>query len=284
MNRVKIITNSVSELLPDFAVQFGIDIIPDFIIYGDKSYRQNIDITLEQFYNTIDSLEKLPTTSHPSIEEYKDHICKYEDYEAVIVLEVTSKMSSSYDTLCIAANELNESGFGARVIPYDSYQTTWGLGMMVIEAAKLASEGKSADEILAFLDDLKENKKIGTCFVFKSLANARKSGRTGAVKVIAAEMLGIKPIISMRDGVIKDIKIARGFNAGLDGIVAYYEERAKKGGDVYVAHSSNIEAAEMLKQKLEKIDPDATIETKWIGAVMGVFTGTGTVGIAFMER
>jgi EDD domain protein, DegV family len=284
MNRVKIITNSVSDLPSDFAAQFWIDIIEDYVVFGDNCLKTNVDITVEQFYEMIGTVDKLPTTSHPSIQEYKDKFLQYKDYDAVICLQVTSKMSSSYDTACIAANELHESGFKTKIYPFDSYTTSWGLGLMTIEAAKLANEGKDADEIVAFLEDLKKNKRVGVYIVLKSLRNARKAGRTGAIRVLAADLLGVKPIVSMPNGEVEDIKISRSYENSIDDIVNYYRERGKRGADVYIGHSQNPEGAEIMRRKLQEVDPTAAVHVGFITQLMGIFTDIGAVGIAIMER
>lgn len=283
MKNIKIMVTSDSDLPLDVADQYGIGIIPATIIIDGTAYLNDVDLSLSRFYEIIDTLDTIPTTSHPNIELYKEYLSRYEDCDTIIVIQISTLIASAYNTLCIAANELKEQGFKAKIIPYDSRMFSWGMGMMTIEAAKMANDGKSVGEIIAHLDYLRNN-KIGVYSVIKSLHNVRASGRTGDIRVLAADILGVKPIITQRDGTVKDIKIARSFEKGIDELYAIYRIRAKKGGDVFIGHSNNIQTADGLAARLREIDPKANVSVVWLGMNVAVHTGTGVVGVCFLEE
>ncbi|MEA4921443.1 MAG: DegV family protein [Clostridiaceae bacterium] len=283
MQKVKIFTNSCSDMSPAIAEEFGVSLIPDTIIFdGTLEYRTNIDITPMALYPMMDKYKDLPTSSHPNISVYESCFKTASDYEEILCLNLTSVMSGTYSTACTAAKMMLDSGFGPKIYPYDTLQLSYGLSLLVMHAARLARDGKSAEEIIASLDERK--KKVGVYFILKSLHNARKGGRIGAVRVLAADILGIKPLMIFRDGTLRDIGIMRNFGEGINGMIEKYKNTAQFGGDIFIYHADNIADARLLEYKLREIDKDAKIRIEWVGSAIGVYTGRGCIGIAFMEK
>ncbi|MGM9618939.1 MAG: DegV family protein [Oscillospiraceae bacterium] len=165
---------------------------------------------------------------------------------------------------------------------YDSLQVSFGLGTPVREAAKLAKQNKSAAEIVAQLDVIRP--KIGVYFARQSLEYARRGGRVGAIRVLAADFLNVKPILTFKDGLVKDIGIVRGYSNAVSRVVELYRKRAVFGGDVFLFHSEREELARQIRQQLPETDPDCRVRICWVGAVIGVYTGPGCIGLAFMEK
>ena len=151
-----------------------------------------------------------------------------------------------------------------------------------MEAAKLASEGKSVQEILPHLDVVRS--KIGAYFVVESMDNFRKAGRVGAIRVLAADLLNVKPILMFRDGTVRDVGIVRGFPAAVENILERYHKQAQYGQELFVYHANREALAQQMKQRILEMDPDAKVRVEWIGAIIGAYTGEGCVGLAFHER
>lgn len=281
MNKVAIFTNSVSDLSPALAAEFGIHIVPDIILFGDDQYRNNIDIDPPTLYQKLAVCAKLPTTSHPNVSIYTECFQQAADADDIICINLTSKMSGSYNTANIAKTMLAEQGFAPHIHVYDSLQVSFGLAVMVLAAARLANTGASAQEILDKLDDIRD--RIGVYFVMESLQNAKKGGRVGAIRVLAADLLGVKPVLMFRDGLVRDVGIVHGFSDGLSRIEQYYKDRAQFGGEVFIFHANREKVAQQVAAKLKAIDPAIKIRIEWVGAVIGIYTGEGCLGIAFME-
>ena len=283
MGKVRIFTNSVSDISPQFAAEEGISIIPDVIAFGpEEQYLNNIEIDPPTLYRKLSKAEKLPTTSHPNIAQYTEAFSSIESDEEILCICLTSKMSGSFNTACTAAKLMREQGWSGNITVYDSLQVSYGLAVLVVEAARMAKAGASTAEIVAMLDEKKN--KVGVYFVMESLQNARKGGRVGAIRVLAADLLNVKPILMFRDGLVRDIGIVRGFQTALQKVIEYCCNRAKKGGEIFIFHADRPELAEYVKGKILERNPTAKIRIEWVGAVIGIYTGEGCVGTAFLEE
>ena len=283
MAGVKIFTNSCSDIPPSLAEELGIALIPDTIIFnGVNEYRNNIDITPKEIFPMMDQSPKLPTTSHPNIAVYESCFKTAENYDDILCITITSKMSGTHNTAKMASDMLKAEGFKPNIYVYDSLQVSFGLAIMAVRAAALAKEGKSVSEIISFLDSIKSN--VGVYFIMKSLQNAKKGGRVGAVKVLAADTLGVNHLLMFRDGLVKDIGIMRNYTEGLNAVIEKYKKLAAFGGEVFIFHSDNENDARFVEYKIREIDPNASIRIEWVGAAIGIYTGRGCVGISFIEK
>ena len=282
MKKTRIFTNSVSDISPQLAEKYNITLVPDTLIFGEEQFLNNIDINPQQFYEKLSKSAKLPTSAHPNIYKYCEIFQTAEDYEEILFISLTGLMSGSVNTARIAKQDMLAKGFAPKITIYDSLQVSFGLAFMVIEASKLAQQGKSAQEIVDFLDVLRP--KIGVYFVMPSLQNARKGGRIGVVKCFTADAMGIKPILCFDDGLVRDVGLVRGYNNAKNAVFNRYVKEADYQKDVFVFHSNNVEAANKLKQQILSVAPDAHVRIEWVGAVIGIYTGEGAVGVAFCKK
>ena len=281
MGKCKVFTNSVSDLSPGLALQYNIGIIPDIVIFNDIEYFCNIDIDPPMLFKMMRESQKLPSTSHPNEYIYANCFKTAQDYDEILCITVTAVMSGSFQTSISAAKALAQEGFKPRIYTYDSRQVSYGLSLMVIEAANLAKEGKTAQEIMDHLDTIKD--KVGVYFVMRSLENAKKGGRVGEIKCLTASLLGIHPMLTFRDGTVKEVRLMHSFEKAVLRVAEYYRKYALKGGRVFIYHADNEPDALRIKQRVLEYDPLADIHLDWIGVAIGVYAGEGTVGIAFME-
>ncbi|MDD4080993.1 MAG: DegV family protein [Eubacteriales bacterium] len=281
MGKCRIFTNSVSDITPEIAKEFDISVIPDIIIFGDREYQTTVDIDPPKLYELLRQVDYLPTTSHPNPYIYSTCFEAASDYEEILCINVSSRMSGSLSTASLTAATMAEEGFGPKIHTYDSLQVSYGLAYQVIQAAILAKQGATAKEIIAALDQIRD--KVGVYFCMRSLANAKKGGRIGEVKCLAADLMGILPVLTFRDGTVKELNLTRGFDRALKRVAKYYFDRAKKGGMVFVCHADNEPEALKMRDKILKADPDAQVRVEWIGVAIGVYTGEGAIGLIFQE-
>ena len=280
---VKIFTNSVSDLTPQYAQELGVTMIPDIIAFSaEEQYRNNEDIDPPALYRRLAVCQKLPTTSHPNLEQYMQAFRSASDADEILCISLTSKMSGSYGTACSARQLLQEQGFTVPIRVYDSLQVSYGLAFLVRQAARMAQQGNTADQIMEQLDLLRP--KVGVYFVMESLENARRGGRVGAIRVLAADLLKVKPILTFRDGLVYDQGVVRGYSKAVDRVLERYRQKAQFGGEVFLFHADRQELAEEVEKRLLEMDPQAKIQIGWVGAVIGIYTGPGCLGLAFQER
>lgn len=280
---VKIFTNSVSDLTPQYAQELGVTMIPDIIAFSaEEQYRNNEDIDPPALYRRLAVCEKLPTTSHPNLEQYMQAFQSASDADEILCISLTSRMSGSYGTACSARQLLQEQGFAVPIRVYDSLQVSYGLAFLVRQAARMAQQGDTADQIMKQLDLLRP--KVGVYFVMESLENARRGGRVGAIRVLAADLLKVKPILTFRDGLVYDQGVVRGYGKAVDRVLERYRQKAEFGGEVFLFHADRQQLAEDVKKRLLEMDPQAKVQIGWVGAVIGIYTGPGCLGLAFRER
>ncbi len=283
MRNVTLFTHTASELSPELAAQLGINMIPETIIWdGNREYVVNEDIQPAEFYKMMAESETLPTTAHPNVATYLEHFSKSFDAKEILFLSITSLMSATYSTALIAAEMLEESGSENKVHVYDTAQGSYGIALYALEAARLADTGLSCAEIISELDKLSGN--LGVYLLMQSLHNAKKGGRIGAVRVLAADLFGIKPVVTFAGGLLKDTALCRGFADGLNTLFELYKKQALFGGQLFIFHSDNRKDAEALQHKIREIDPAATIHAGWVGPSIGSYAGSGCVGIAFFKK
>ena len=271
---VKIFTNSVSDLTPQYAQELGVTMIPDIIAFSaEEQYRNNEEIDPPALYRRLAVCQKLPTTSHPNLEQYMQAFRSASDADEILCISLTSKMSGSYGTACSARQLLQEQGFTVPIRVYDSLQVSYGLAFLVRQAARMAQRGDTADQIMEQLDLLRP--KVGVYFVMESLENARRGGRVGAIRVLAADLLKVKPILTFRDGLVYDQGVVRGYSKAVDRVLERYRQKAQFGGEVFLFHADRQELAEEVEKRLLEMDPQAKIQIGWVGAVIGIYTGPG---------
>ncbi|MBQ3109380.1 MAG: DegV family protein [Clostridia bacterium] len=282
MGRVKIVTNACCDLTPEVAALHNIEMIPEAMIFGADSYLSNIDMTPEMLYKKIREYGDMPTGSHPNTAMYMDAFRSAAEYDQVLCLNMTSKLTGAINSAFLAKATLEEEGFAPEIFVYDTLTLSHGLGYLVMEAALLAEAGKSAEEIIAHMDALRD--RIGVYFVMESLKYAKKAGRLGAIRTVAADALGVKPVLQLHEGTVKERGLVRKFKLAIKRLAEIYGEKAaERGGKVMIFHADNLEAAEYLKSLILEIDPAAEVSIGWLGGGIGIYTGPGTTGLAFIE-
>lgn len=281
--RVRLITHTGCDMPLQEAKSLHIGMVPDKVIFGETEYRNMTEITAEDFYEKMEAARELPTSSGPSVGDFVRAFREAaEDADEILCLMITSRMSGCYSTAVAAAGTVKRQGLKVPVYVYDTQQCSHGMAQMVRAAAKMAEEGDSALQIMEKLSDLQS--RMGVYFVLESLKNARKGGRVGAIKAIAADALGIKPLLLFADGLVSDYAIARGMADGMERVASRFFSEGTQEETVTVFHAAAPERAEEMKKIILREVPGAVIRIESVGPVIGIYTGSGCVGIAFTKK
>lgn len=279
MSKIKIITDSTSDLPKGLAEKYDIEVLPLTIYFDENEYRDWIDITPKVFYEMMRNSEKLPTTSQVNPNSFKE---KYElylkEYDYIISLHLSSLASGTYNSAVIARDMIDKD----RIKVIDTRNFTYGFGQMVIEAAKMAKDGRSVDEIIDRIEYLIKNVK--TLFVVDTLEYLKKGGRLSATKATIGTLLNLKPVLTVDDGKIVAIDKARGMKKALKRIVEIMKEQGAelKGQIAKIGHADNLAHLEEFKTAIKEVYGDVEMEEFEIGCVIGVYCGPGTVVIHYM--
>ena len=247
---------------------------------GENAYRDGVDITPEKIFAFVAETGTLPKTAAPSIGEYEEFFEKeLAGYDALIHINISSKSSGSHNFAKSAAEEFN-----GKVYVVDSKALSSGQGLLVLKACDLRDEGKSAEEIVKTLEEVRE--RINTSFVPDNLDYLHKGGRvSGMVKTVAG-MFKIHPQILMEDGQLVPGKKYKGKMSVL--IKQYVDDLKEKYPSYdktrcFVTHSSaERDLVEAAKEKVKEIfEFDEIIETV-AGSIITSHCGKGTLGVLFV--
>ena len=247
---------------------------------GSDAFRDGVDITPQKIFDFVAETGTLPKTAAPSIGEYEDFFTKeLAGYDALIHINISSKSSGSHNFAKTAAES-----FGGKVFVVDSKALSSGQGLLVLKACDMRDEGKSAEEIVATLEEIRG--RINTSFVPDNLDYLHKGGRvSGMVKTVAG-MFKIHPQILMEDGQLVPGKKYKGKMSVLikqyvDDLKELYPDYDK--GRCFVTHScADRELVEAAMAKVKEVfEFDEIIETV-AGSIITSHCGRGTLGVLFI--
>jgi DegV family protein with EDD domain len=279
---IKIITDSSAHLPPDQRQKHDITVVPLKAIFGRQTYRDDIDLTNQQFYEMLPTAKEHPTTSQPSagefIEAYRPLL---EAGREIVSLHLPSKLSGTYASACAAKVEL-ENQF-RQAVPLTIVDTPWvslALGMLCIAAAQAAEAGKSRDEVVAIVNALIP--KLNLIFVLDTLEYLKRGGRIGGARAMLGTLLNVKPLLQLEGGQVEPLEQPRSRAKALRRLLEIVEQRVDgKPLHVGVLHAVVPEDAAALEEELRARFEIKELYTSEIGPVIGVHTGPDTVGLAF---
>ena len=276
MSRIHIVTDSTSDLRPEVLKSYGVHMVPLSIQIGEKTYLDRIDLEPEPFLALMAEAEELPKSSQPApgvFKELYDELGK--DGDQVLSIHMTGGMSGTVESARAAA-ELTDTD----VTVIDSRYISYALTFQVLEAAKMAKEGKTMEEIVAKVDEIRKNTKLYV--VVDTLDNLVKGGRIGKGRALVGSFLKIKPIASLDDGEYTPVAKARSHKKVVDWLYEDFIERTKgktvKG--VGFAHANGFAMAEPLRERIvESGFEDSYFD--FTTPVISTHTGIGALGFMF---
>ena len=220
---IRILTDSASDILPAEAAQLGVDVIPLNVTLEDGTViRDGVDLTPSEYYEHMAGCKKLPTTSQPSPELFEKFYAEAAAAgDEVVGIFLSHELSGTYQCAKLAADLANVDN----VLFVDSTNVCLGEGLLVRMAAHLRDEGKSAVQIAATLEHAKEH--LHLVAAIDDLKYLRKGGRLPAAVAVAGGMLGIKPLITIKEGKVAMAGKARGLPGAY---VALFKKIEELGG------------------------------------------------------
>ncbi len=281
---VKIITDSTSDLSKELLDKYKIDVVPLYIHLGDEEYKDGEEIGIRDAFKWSDENKTTPKTAACSIDDAVTAFkpCK-EAGDDIIVFTVSGEMSSSAQVMRLAAEELE---YEDHVFVIDSRNLSTGIGLLIMEAAVLAEEGKTAKEIVDKVNEYIPKSRAS--FVIDTLVYLARGGRCSAVAALVGGMLNIKPKIVVKDGVMGVDKKYRGPYKKV--IMQYAKDlepqmKNAKKDRVFITHTPCDDGiVESVKEYVEGLGYfDEVIETE-AGTTIGSHCGPNTLGVLFIEE
>jgi DegV family protein with EDD domain len=269
---IQIITDSTSDITQDAAEKLGIRVVPIYIRFGDKVYRDGVDMDSDTFYEKLVISPVQPATSQPTPEDFESVFREYcKKTDGIISIHVSSRISGTYNSAMIAKKML-ASNCPIEVI--DSRFNSGGLALITMAAARLARAGESFPVIL---EETRESiNQIHMFGVFNTMKYLAKSGRVNRAIVAAAEFLNVKPLLTFRDGDVIRAGLVRSISRGMERICRFVEEKGNIM-EMVIVHSAIPEQAEKLKRQLGQFFPLEKINIMKLGSGLGVHGGPGVL-------
>jgi DegV family protein with EDD domain len=276
MTNVKVVTDSTIDIDQSIIDELEIEIVPLSITIDGESYIDRFGIKPDEFMDKMKDSVELPKSSQPAVGTFVDVYNRLgEDGSKILSIHMTGGMSGT-----VGSAESAASISDADVTVIDSRFISFALSFQVVAAAKMAKEGKSMQEILSKLDQIRSNTDL--FIMVDTLDNLVKGGRIGRGKALIGSLLNIKPIASLADGVYTPVTKARSYSQ----VIKFYTKQFKEDIEgkivkgVGIAHAGSLKQAEALKQSLYEVSGFKDIQISYTTPVISTHTGPGA--LAFM--
>lgn len=278
MSKIKIITDSCSDLPKEIIEKYNIDFLNIKVNINDKVYYDRDDLQPADFYHLIEKGNDVPKTARITPAQFKESYQKaLTDYDQVLVIAFSSKLSGILESAVIAKKEMQTD----QITVIDTKAASAGQGLLVYQAAKMINEGKSLREITDIILD--NASRLEHIFAVGDLEMLKRGGRISKTKAVMANVLNIKPILHILDGEILPHDKVRGKKKMISYLLNQIAEKAEKPGSQSLAltYSEDRKSALKLKKKIEeKFNPKEVLISE-IGAAVGSHAGPGTLAVVF---
>lgn len=280
---IKLIADSTCDLSKELVEELDVDILPLHILLDEEEYKDGVDITAEEIYAYSDRTGKTPKTSAPNLADVINLLKKYKDeYDEIICFTISATMSSSFNVLVLASEELEIED---RVHVVNSKNLTNGIALLMYKAKKLIDEGKSAQEIVEVIKE--ERSKVKTSFILETLEYLSRGGRCNSITAIMGGAFKIHPCIHLEDG---EMKVGKKYRGPFHKVSMHYLQDLKESllkankELVFIVHSGiEKEIEDEIYNFIKELDYFDRIVISRAGGVISSHCGPSTVGIAFME-
>lgn len=280
---IRILTDSASDISQETAEKWGIKVIPLKVRFGEEEYLDGKTLKPKQFYEKLVETDEIPKTSQITPFEYEQEFkAARKAGDQLICFCMSSGVSGCYQSACMAAMDYEDC-----VTVIDTQQFCISQYIIVARAVDLRNEGKSAQEIVFVIrEELKESHVIA---VFNTLEYLRLGGRLSAAAAITGNLLAIKPVLTIEDGIVKILGKARGSKKSGNMLS---EMIAKVGGidferPVCVGYTGTDD--HLLQKYLHDSaylyeGHEDCIQTAEVGSTIGTYAGPGAIAVAFFAK
>jgi fatty acid kinase fatty acid binding subunit len=280
MSEVAVVTDSTSYLPDGAAEENGLIVVPLYVVFGGERIVPETDISdYDAFFDELRTAETLPTTSQPSVGDFR---AAYEPLLAegreIVSVHISGGLSGTPDSARQAKEALERDGLGGeRIQVIDSTTAAGGLGFMALTAAKAARDGLDAAQVTERVAEARSQLKMW--FAVDTLEFLRRGGRIGAASAWIGSTLKVKPILTVENE-MTPIERVRTSSRAFERMADYLKQRRDSGADAWCVQHINApdQAAALVERCRELFDDEPTIVSE-IGPVLAAHTGPGLLGV-----
>lgn len=279
---IRILSDSTCDLSPELVAKYNIGIIPLYVHLGEEEYRDGVDIDPLRIFEWSDANGQTPKTAAPSVGDIEECL-NAEGEEEYIIFTISSSMSASFNNARLAAEDLEMED---RVHVIDSANLSTGIGLQVLYAAELAAAGKTAQEIVQAVEQVKDN--VRASFVIDTLVYLHRGGRCSGLAAMLGSALKLHPRIAVVDGAMRPEQKYRGKDRKY--VMDYVRDMEAdllqaNPKRVFITHSHcNPEVVENVRSYLQSLHHFDEILETYAGSVVSSHCGPGTLGVLFIAE
>ena len=253
-------------------------VVPLYVLFGDESYRDYVELAPPEFYARLRTAEQLPTTSQPTPGDFLRTYQELAAYDRIYSLHISAALSGTYHSATAAAGEV-----GDKVKTVDSESASAAIAMLGLAIQRRLEQGTTDDDVARLIARYRE--RAGLIFTVDTLEFLRRGGRIGRASAWAGELLHVKPILTIKREVVP-LKRVRGNQKAMQEFVSAFTSATHDAPTlrVGIAHADAPERATQLQKMVRYERPQAEIEVvTTLGAVVGTHAGPGTVGFFWFD-
>jgi DegV family protein with EDD domain len=277
---VAIVVDSTADLPPEQAKARDIAIVPLTVHFGERAFRDGVDLTPSGFLTELTASSVAPTTSQPAVADFQATFQTALDAgRDVVCLTIASQLSGTHNAARLAAETVDPEGKRVQVV--DSGTVSGELGLVAIEAARVAAGGATSDQVVATVRSTLARSQIYV--VLETLEYLQRGGRIGRAQALLGSVLSVKPIVTVREGTVVPLERVRTWHKALERIIALGREKSPLEA-LAIYHAGNPDDARRLTDRLADLVPPERLLLGEIGPVVATYGGPGLVGIAPLRR
>lgn len=281
MNNIKLICDSLSDIPKELIDKYDIHVVPLTVIFDGKEYIDGIDLSKQEFYKMLRNSEDMPKTSQCTYIQFRDAFKKYLNKgNDILYIGGSSVASGTFQSAMMAKNDLD-----GNIYMVDTQNLSIGSGCLLLSASEMLERKADIKDILNHLENLKESVKV--LFTVDTLEYLQKGGRISLAKATIGNMLNIKPVLSIEEGLVKPINQVRGKKQVVSKILSlikenFGEDLTKKR--IILGFGDNNKEFNSFVEKLKedfKIDEIISVN---VSTCICAHSGPGIIGIACCDK
>ncbi|HBI92899.1 MAG TPA: DegV family protein [Terrisporobacter glycolicus] len=275
---IKIVCDSISDLPQEILEKYNVDIIPLTVIFNDKEYLAGENLTTKDFYKMLRESDSMPKTSQATYVQFKSVFEKYDENTQIIYISGSSIASGTYQSAMLAKNDGHDN-----VSIFDTGNLSIGSALFVIKACEMVEMGYSVNDILSNLE--KHKNEVEVVFSVDTLEYLKMGGRISSTKAALGNLLSIKPILEVKEGLVSQKSQVRGkkqIYSTLAKTIVNRFGKDLKDKTIILGCGDNEEDLGVMKEALEKEGEVKNIYFVNIGCVICSHSGPGVMGISCM--
>ncbi|MBN1191945.1 MAG: DegV family protein [Dehalococcoidales bacterium] len=275
---IRIVTDSTADLPSDLTRELDITVVPEYLRFGNEVYRDRVDISEDEFYGRLLNGDILPNTMQPAPKDFAEVYRKLSGKASgIISIHLTGKLSG---TLNSAEQGKNMAAGKCPIELIDSGLVTAGLGLLVIEASKIAASGKDIREAAEKIRQVIPT--IRLLALLDTLKYLALGGRIGKVRAFLGSLLNVKPLLSMKDGILIPVSQVRSRAKGIDRLLDFVKKSVNIE-DLSIVYSTAPDDAYALARRIGPFFPEEKIRIARLGPALGVHGGPGFLAVVYRE-